>query len=195
MKQLFCLAVLFYLILPSDGCNQRQKVKGCIREYEAELSMMPEDSSHCARLKKVVGCFWRSKSDCKGEVINRWRGWVLMVATLERFLDICPIDDQLLQKLYSHLPVNSKPRKIYENHLKTAIISDKDKDCAKKIHLSCNKEFVHREVMTKSHMICDDGEKWLKCYRGSGCNQESVIVRYASYVGEMASTLKTDCSG
>lgn len=64
-------------------------------------------SFQCLSLQDVVRCFW-SNRNCEGQQIRRWRGWVLMVATLEKFLDVCPIDDEKLQKLYNYLPADCK---------------------------------------------------------------------------------------
>ncbi|XP_022799635.1 uncharacterized protein LOC111337564 [Stylophora pistillata] len=188
MKRLVCLAIFFYLTLFSDAC-ERELVGKCIKSYVALLDKAPDEGSHCTRLEMVFGCFW-SKSGCKGENIRRWRGWVLMVATLEKFLGTCPRDDQQLQKFYERLPADSKPRRIYER-LKTKPITAEDKQCATQIHNSCKRQFV--ELVRKNHRICDDGGFWLKCYEESGCNEESAIVRYAKFVAELAPKLVSDC--
>lgn len=41
--------------------------------------------------------------------------------------------------------------------------------------------------------ICEDGRKWLECYKNSDCDQKSAIVRYANYVGEVVTDLVADC--
>ncbi|XP_027047044.1 uncharacterized protein LOC113674748 [Pocillopora damicornis] len=188
MKWLLCLAILLCLTSFSDAC-ERELVKKCTKSYVTLLDKKPDEGSHCTRLKEVFGCFW-SNRDCKGQNIRRWRGWVLMIATLEKFLDICPRDDQQLQKFYEYLPDDSKPRRIYER-LKAKPISAKDKQCATQIHKSCKKQFV--ELVRKNHRICDDGGYWLKCYGESGCDKESAIVRYAKFVAELAPKLVSDC--
>lgn len=43
-------------------------------------------------------------------MIKRWRGWVLMVRTLEKYLDLCEIDDQRLQNFYRKLPDDCKSK-------------------------------------------------------------------------------------
>lgn len=71
-------------------------------------------------------------------------------------------------------------------------ISDVDKNCARRVHLDCNKMFV--DAVKNNHRICDDGRDWLQCYNNSNCDQESAIVRYAKYVGELVNDLVADCN-
>lgn len=60
-------------------------------------------------LQDVFSCFWSENPECaQGSMIRRWRGWVLMVRTLEKYLDLCEIDDQRLQDFYSKLHVYCK---------------------------------------------------------------------------------------
>ena len=60
-------------------------------------------------LQDVFGCFWSENPECtRGTMIKRWRGWVLMVRTLEKYLDLCKIDDQRLENFYSKLPRDCK---------------------------------------------------------------------------------------
>ncbi|KAL9984641.1 hypothetical protein ACROYT_G006962 [Oculina patagonica] len=177
-RVIFCLAIILCLIVSSHADCQRRQVKYCISQYVQELDRMPDISSHCQRLTDVVHCFWAENSDCtSGEVIRRWRGWVLMVATLEKFLDMCPIDDQQLQRFYSTLPDDC--------------MSEVDKKCAKTLHLSCNSMFV--DAVKANRRICDDGRDWLECYNNSVCDQQSAIVRYAKFVGEVVNNLVADC--
>jgi len=192
MKWFSCLAILFWFIVSSDANCERAQVKDCIEKYVKELNEKPDISSHCDRLRDVFGCFWSENPECtRGRMIKRWRGWVLMVRTLEKYLDLCEIDDQRLQNFYRKLPDDSIPKRFY-NFLRTSIISDVDKNCARRVHLGCNKMFV--DEVKNNHRICDDGRDWLQCYNNSNCNQESAIVRYAQYVGELVTELVTDCN-
>lgn len=50
------------------------------------------------------------------------------------------------------------------------------------------------EAVKTNHLICEDGRKWLECYKTSNCDQESAIVRYAKYVGELVTDLVGDCN-
>ena len=56
-------------------------------------------------LQDVFRCFWSENPECRqGRVIQRWKGWVLMVRTLEKYLDLCEIDDKRLENFYIKLP-------------------------------------------------------------------------------------------
>lgn len=71
-------------------------------------------------------------------------------------------------------------------------MSEVDKKCAKTLHLSCNSMFV--DAVRANRRICDDGRDWLECYNNSDCDQQSAIVRYAKYVGELVTNLVSDCA-
>ena len=70
-------------------------------------------------------------------------------------------------------------------------IPDDDKRCAKQVHFKCKERFV--KAVLNNHRICDDGGYWLECYKDSGCDEQSAIVRYAKYVAELAPSLVKDC--
>jgi len=191
MKRFSFLAILFCLIVSSDANCEQTKVKGCIKQYVEELHEKSDISSHCDRLQDVFNCFWSENPECaQGSMIGRWRGWVLMVRTLEKYLDLCEIDDQTLQNFYNNFHVISIP-KLFYNYLLTSSISDVDKDCARRVHLGCNKMFV--DEVKRNNRICDDGRDWLQCYNNGKCDQESAIVRYAKYVGALVTKLVSDC--
>jgi len=184
------LTFLLYLVISTEGC-ERERVQGCIGNYVRELDAFPSDSSHCHRLKDVLNCFWHNFSACTGPTINRWRGWVLQVASLEKFLGICQMDDASLQRMYNLLPEDSRISRYY-NIMQNTDIATVDQECARRVHRMCSERFV--EAVKSNKNICLDGEEWLKCYKVDSCNQESLIFRYTKYVGELIPDLVSDCS-
>ncbi|XP_073238472.1 uncharacterized protein [Porites lutea] len=187
------LSILLYMIASSEGC-QREQVRKCTKKYVKELDVLPgsDISSHCQRLKDVVGCFWSDMPSCTGEVITQWRAWVLQVASLETFLGICLGDYLNLQRMYDALPEDSKILHYY-NMMQNADIAKVDKACAKNVHITCSKKFV--EAVKNDKLICSDGAAWLNCYvENNNCDEKSLIYRYTQYVSKVAPYLEQECS-
>lgn len=189
MKRFLCLTFLLYLVILTEGC-ERERVKACIKDYVRGLDAFPSDSSHCDRLEDVLTCFWSNFRACTGPTINRWRGWVLQVASLEKFLGICQMDEAFLQRMYNLLPEDSRISRYY-NIMQNTDIATVDQECARRVHRMCSKRFV--EAVKSNMNICLDGEEWLKCYKVDSCNQESLIFRYTKYVGKLIPDLVSDC--
>ncbi|KAL9962629.1 hypothetical protein ACROYT_G031749 [Oculina patagonica] len=155
----------------------------CIKGYQKDLSATSESvDGHCYRMERVMTCL-TSEPKCRGELIVKYRYWVVQVAMMDKILGTCKDNDYAaLKSIVQESDVEKKNRYLEDVEYKTVDA------CASTVHKKCLSYYL--TLLAKDHgKQCEDAEELNKCYnfysKSINCNAK-IIQEYASMVEGVA---------
>jgi len=139
------------------------------------------EGGHCFRVQKMVTCV-ASEPKCGGELIEKFRYWMLQIAMMDNILGTCTdIDYSTLKSVVQDSDVAKTHRNLDD------VEFDSFEECAVTVHKMCVRYYV--TLLAKDHQICEDAGKLNTCYDlySSSINCKAKIIQhFASIVENVA---------
>ncbi|KAL9984205.1 hypothetical protein ACROYT_G006476 [Oculina patagonica] len=151
----------------------------CTKVYQDDLRATSESvGDHCYRVQNALNCSI-SQPKCRGELIDKFRYWVLQMAMMDKIVGTCKdVDYTALKSIVQESDVGKTHRFLDDVEYDTVDA------CALTVHKKCLRYYL--TLLAKDHgKTCEDGEKLNKCYdlysKSINCNAK-IIQEYASMV-------------
>ncbi|XP_078357352.1 uncharacterized protein LOC144642245 [Oculina patagonica] len=178
---LFIMSVVLASAI-ADRC-QIVSMNRCLKGYEEDLVATSESmKGFCFRQQKIVTCL-TSEKKCRGELIEKFRYWIVQMAMMDKILGICKDNDYTALKSIVQESDAGKTHRFLED-----VEYDTVDACALTVHEKCVRYYLTLLVKDRGQM-CEDGEKLNKCYdlysKSINCNAK-IIQEYASMVEGVA---------
>lgn len=156
MSSLFFIPAVLVSAAIANQC-QVILLERCKAVYEEVLSASYQGKlDHCSRLQRMVTCL-ASESSCQGELVEKFRYWMLQMATMDNILGVCKnIQYSSLKSVVQESDV-AKARRYLDD-----VENDEFDECAVSVHKQCVRYYI--TVLMKDGQICKDAEKLNECY-------------------------------
>ncbi|KAJ7379085.1 hypothetical protein OS493_018882 [Desmophyllum pertusum] len=187
-------SLLFISVILATAIADRCQVvllNRCKAVYQEALDASSKgEGGHCFRLQKMVTCL-ASEPKCGGQLIEKFRYWMLQMAMMDNILGICKDID------FSKLKEGVQESDVAKTH---RFLDDVEYDtfdaCAVTVHRECVRYYV--TLLMKDRQFCGDAEKLNKCYDLYSSNikcQAKIIKDFAHMVQDVAQSVLRLLSG